>query len=102
MTHDSVLRFEWDDAKNVANQEEHGVSFEEASELFSSGEDYLEIFDADHSNAEDRFIAIGPITRGVVLVVWTERDEDVVRIVSARWVTKRERARYIEHMERVK
>jgi uncharacterized DUF497 family protein len=34
--------------------------------------------------------------------VWTERDEDVIRIISARWVTKRERANYIQHMERVK
>jgi putative transcriptional regulator len=30
-------------------------------------------------------IAIGPITRGLVLVVWTERDEDILRIISARW-----------------
>jgi len=102
MTHDSTVRVEWDDAKNDANREKHGVSFEEASELFTSGEDYLEIFDADHSEAEDRFIAIGPITRGVVLVVSTERDGDAVRIISARWATSRERAKYIEHMERVK
>jgi uncharacterized DUF497 family protein len=101
MTHDPALRFEWDDAKNTANQEKHGVSFEEAQELFTSGEDYLEIFDADHSDSEDRFIAIGPITRGLVLVVWTERDEDVVRIISARWATKQERAKYLEHVERL-
>jgi uncharacterized protein len=102
MAHASAVRLEWDDAKNVANQEKHGVSFEVASELFARGEDYLEIFDADHSDIEDRFIAIGPITRGVVLVVWTERDQDVVRIISARWATKRERGMYIEHLERMK
>jgi uncharacterized DUF497 family protein len=70
------------------------VSFEEASALFSSGADYLEIFDEAHSDDEERFIAIGPIRRGVVLVVWTEPEEDTTRIISARWATKRERARY--------
>ena len=94
------VRFEWDDAKNVANQNKHGVSFEEASELFTSGENYLEIFDVDHSDDEDRFIAIGPISRGLVLVVWTERDEDVTRIISARWANPRETKLYVKHMER--
>lgn len=49
----------WDEAKNVANQKKHHVSFQEASVLFSSGVDYLEIFDDEHSETEDRFIAIG-------------------------------------------
>jgi uncharacterized protein len=102
MTHDRAVRFEWDDAKDTANQEKHGVSFEEAQELFTSGADYLEIFDADHSDNEDRFIAIGPIVRGLVLVVWTERDDDVVRIISARWATKHERAKYAAHKEHLK
>jgi uncharacterized DUF497 family protein len=93
------VQFVWDDAKNATNQDKHGVSFEEASELFTSGEDYLEIFDAAHSDDEDRFIAIGPIQRGLVLIVWTERDEDVVRIISARWASPREKKLYVEHLE---
>jgi uncharacterized DUF497 family protein len=44
------------------------------------------------------YAAPGPIEQGVVLI-WTERDEDVVRIPSARWATERERTKYIEHME---
>ena len=43
------MRFTWDEAKNLVNQTKHGVSFEEASELFTSGVDYLEIYDAGHS-----------------------------------------------------
>jgi uncharacterized DUF497 family protein len=69
------VKVSWDDAKNRTNQRNHGVTFEEASELFRSGVDYLEIFDDAHSTIEDRFIAIGPIRRGLVLVAWTERDE---------------------------
>jgi uncharacterized protein len=82
----------WDPAKNRSNRRRHGLSFEEAAELFTSGVDYLELFDELHSDDEDRFIAIGPITRGVVLVVHTvHEDEDVLRIISARFATKRER-----------
>jgi uncharacterized protein len=88
------VRVTWDDAKNVANQAKHGVSFEEASELLSSGVEYLEIFDDLHSDDEERFIAIGPVRRGVVLVVWTEIAEETTRIISARWATKRERTAY--------
>ena len=73
---------EWDEAKNAANRLKHGVSFEEAQELFARSDDYLEIFDADHSDLEERFIAIGLIAGGVVLVIWTERDEERIRIVS--------------------
>jgi len=51
--------FEWDDRKNLINEQKHGVSFEEARGLFESRVDYLEIFDSDHSEFEDRFIAIG-------------------------------------------
>jgi uncharacterized protein len=94
-----MVNVEWDDAKNHANQKRHGVSFEEARELFTSGIDYLEIFDADHSDVEDRFISIGPIKRGLVLIVWTERDEDTIRLISARWATKREQALFHEYMD---
>ena len=48
---------------------------------------YLEIFDAEHSEAEDRFIAIGAIDRGIVVVVYTEREENLIRIIGARLPT---------------
>jgi uncharacterized DUF497 family protein len=92
------VRVEWDEAKNLANQRKHGLSFQEAEKLFSSGTDYLEIFDEIHSESEDRFIAIGPIARGIVLVVWTAREDETVRLVSARWASERERALYDSHM----
>lgn len=88
------MRFEWDEAKNVANQRKHGVSFEEACELFGEANEYLEVFDQDHSDDEERFICIGPIERGLVLVVKTEPAEDAIRIISARFATKRESNMY--------
>ncbi len=69
------MRFEWDDAKDLLSQEKHGISFGEARWLFESDVDYLEIFHSEHSDSEDRFIAIGPIERRIVVIVYTERDK---------------------------
>ena len=98
MAYTSPVRVTWDHAKNIANQKNHGISFEEARELFTSRVDCLEIFDEAHSDLEDRFISIGPIRRGIVLVVWTERDEDVIRIISARWATRAEQTLFREYL----
>jgi hypothetical protein len=94
------MEFEWDPAKDEANRRRHGISFEEVQELFTSGVDYLEIYDGEHSHDEDRFIAIGPIARGVVLVVYTERHEGVVRIISARRATRAEAGLFWQRMEK--
>jgi hypothetical protein len=88
---------EWDHATDLANQRKHGVSFEEASELFRSDVDYLEILDDGHSGAEDRFIALGPIRRGLILIM-TERHEETIRIISARWATKNEQRLYESYL----
>ena len=88
-------QIEWDDAKNAANLVKHGLSSDEASDLFTSDTDYLEIFDEALSTDEDRFICIGPIKRGVVLVVITEPSEGAIRIISARAATKREREMFL-------
>jgi len=47
------MRCEWDPGKSAANRAKHGLSFEEAAELFGSRADYL----------EDRFVAVGRIRR---------------------------------------
>lgn len=82
--------FEWDPKKNRDNWRKHGLSFDEAAELFTSGSDFLEIYDAVHSYDEDRFIAIGAIRSGIIVVVFTEALEDVIRVVSARRATRSE------------
>lgn len=84
------MRFEWDPHKDEANQRKHGLSFDEATELFVGDNDFLEIYDAEHSDQEDRFLAIGSIRSDVVVVVYTERENDVIRIVSVRKATATE------------
>ena len=93
------MRVVWDESKSRTNRKKHGISFQEASALFHRGDDYLEIFDVAHSDEEDRFIAIGPIKKGLVLVVYTERDEDTIRLISARWATKGEADLYRSHVQ---
>ena len=99
MTYPPTVDFEWDDEKNLINQQKHGLAFEEARSLFESEVDYLEIFDSEHSDFEDRFIAIGPIRRGLIVVVYTEREENIIRIIGARLANKNEQSIYRLHME---
>ncbi len=93
------MRLDWDPQKDAVNQRKHGVGFAEAAELFMSGIDYLEIFDEAHSDDEERFIAVGPIARGILVVVWTEQPVDTVRIISARLASAPEREAYRRYME---
>jgi uncharacterized DUF497 family protein len=72
------VTFEWDADKNEANAEKQGLPFDDAKELFTSGTDFLEICDEEHSEEEDRFIAIGPSRAGIVVVSYTERPDDVI------------------------
>ena len=89
------MRFEWDDAKAAANLGKHGVSFEEAAEVFD--DPYaLEDMDAEHSYDEKRFFVIGYSAVRMLSVVFVERRGDVIRIISARLPTPAERKAYEE------
>lgn len=87
------MKFEWDEEKNLLNQQKHGVSFEMASYVFSD-ENYIEMYDFEHSIEEDRFIAIGLVGK-VLFVVFTERKESI-RLISARVATESERRLYYD------
>lgn len=82
-----------DPDKAARNERLHGVSFQTTSAPV------LEVYDPGHSETEDRFKSIGPIARGLVLVVWTERTDDRVRIISAWWATTAEQQLYAEYVE---
>ncbi|MDA1196130.1 MAG: BrnT family toxin [Planctomycetota bacterium] len=100
MAYNPAPKIEWDRAKDAVNEQRHGLSLSEAAELFTAGRDYLEMFDAAHSALEDRFIAVGLVRGRVIVIIWTERDDDTIRIISARRATARERQMfwlYLEH-----
>ena len=96
------MEFEWDEDKNLQNQSRHAVTFEDASRVFESEADYLEIFDEAHSEDEDRFIAIGPADGALLVVIHTEPEDGVIRIISARPATEHERAMYRTEMDRTR
>ena len=89
------LRFVWDEAKNHANQQKHGVAFEKAQTAFLDENAHV-YFDPDHSDAEDRFILLGISFQLRVLVVCHcyREGELVVRLISARKADKREQEAY--------
>jgi uncharacterized protein len=93
-----IGRFEWDELKNRANLKKHGISFEDASEVF---DDPLHVNMLDWSNRhEERWRTYG-IVDGIalVMVAHTDRDDDgiaIIRLISARRATRQER-QYYEH-----
>ena len=91
------MRFEWDPTKNEANQRKHGVSFEQAREVFDDPL-HIAILDRRFTYFEERWITIGR-TRSTRLVVtahlyFDDQAEEVIRIISAREATNNERKQY--------
>ncbi len=93
------MRIEWDPTKNAANERKHGVSFEEAAELLASHTGFLGMYDEAHSDDEDRYIAIGWIDTRLIVVIYTEPEDEVLRVISAREATKMERGIYEDFEE---
>ena len=91
------MKYEWDENKNKLNQQKHGISFEEAKEVF---EDALQISKLDHrfNHFEERWITVGATSKHKVLVVanlfFTDEGEEIIRIISARKANKKERESY--------
>jgi uncharacterized DUF497 family protein len=91
----STLQFEWDARKATANEKKHGVSFEEARSVFFDERARL-IDDPDHSEDEARFILLGLSGSLRLLLVCHcyRRDDNVIRIISARKATAGESKSY--------
>jgi uncharacterized DUF497 family protein len=85
------VRFEWDEGKNSQNRRKHGVDFQVAALVFD---------DPNHLSEQDRFVdgeerwqTIGLVNE-LLLVCHTWTGEDLIRIISARKATRKERTRY--------
>ncbi len=91
------MKFEWDVKKEKINIQKHGVTFEQAAYVFSDPFG-LSRFDDEHSNEEERWILLGKsLNETLLVVVYTYRNgngEEIVRIISARKATKREKEIY--------
>lgn len=86
----------WDERKNNSNQAKHGVSFETAQLVFDDPR-HISIQDRIEGG-EERWQTLGRVGETVVLLVahtyHAENDEEIIRIISARKATKKERQIY--------
>lgn len=82
------MKYKWDDSKNCKNIRKHKISFEEVISIFSDPYTIMDVYDWKHSIFEHRYYAFGylPTRYCKVMVSYTYRDEDVIRIISVRKV----------------
>jgi hypothetical protein len=86
------MLYEWDEEKNRENLLKHGLDFTDAWEIFNAP--MLIVLDDRQDYGEDRWIGMGLLRNRVVVVVYTERGEDTIRIISLRKALSHERKRY--------
>lgn len=87
------MKYEWDEIKYKKNLLKHGVRFEDAQTVFAD-DHAIEIEDTSSAN-ELRFVMVGmSSSKGILTVVYCERHEDTIRIISARKATKSEKGEY--------
>lgn len=93
----SVTGFEWDDGNARKSDEKHGVGQAEAEQVFFN-QPLLIVPDPRHSAREPRFQALGITDHGRRLhITFTLRGEaDLIRVISARNTSRKERARYAQ------
>lgn len=90
-----VRGFEWDEGNRRKNSDKHRVSQAEAEEIFF----HLPLVvasDESHSRTEQRFHALGHTATGRLLhLTFTlRRDDERIRVISARTMSRRERRIY--------
>ncbi|HXL23176.1 MAG TPA: BrnT family toxin [Candidatus Dormibacteraeota bacterium] len=97
-----MVLFEWDAAKAKGNERKHGVSFDDATLVFL---DPYALIEQDRvEDGELRWQTLG-LVGGVVLLlvahtIRSDVDDEVIRIISARKATRKERQRYDQNREK--
>jgi uncharacterized DUF497 family protein len=86
------MKFIWDRRKNELNIEKHSLDFADAWKAFESP--MLVGIDDRKNYGEDRWIGVGLMDNRVVVIIFTELDEDTIRIISFRKATVSEQKRY--------
>lgn len=89
------LVFEWDEAKAKANVAKHGVDFEETRTIFNDPW-LLTYEDLHHSDHEQRYLSLGISVSGRLLLAVHTEEREIIRLISCRKATSRERRSYEE------
>jgi len=90
-----MVKFEWDTSKAASNKRKHAVTFEEAQSVFY--DDFaIQFFDEENSEHEDRFLLLGHSNQSRILLIshCVRESDNLVRIISARKATVKERKLY--------
>ncbi len=90
------MQFEWDEAKNLENICKHEIDLVDVPEMFDSP--MLIELDERFDYGEYRWFGIGFLGNGIAVVVWTERQNNVIRIISARRANRYERKRLEQYL----
>ena len=86
------MKYEWDEQKRLSNLQKHGIEFADA---VSALDDTAALTRQDEEAEKLRFVTLGfDATGRLLVVVYAYRDEDVIRIISARRATRPERTAY--------
>ena len=97
-----MILFEWDRSKAEINKRKHGVTFEDAMQVFGDpfALSHLDRVEED----EPRWQTIGMVAEVVILLVahtvQDDEQEEIIRIISARRATRKERTRYEENRQK--
>jgi uncharacterized protein len=91
------MQFEWDERKNRRNQAQHGLDFAEAERVFTPAL-FVDIDDRE-DYGEERYVGLGLLDERVVVVIFTQPDEDTIRVISLRKATSYERKQYSESLQ---
>ncbi|MEH2170704.1 MAG: BrnT family toxin [Nostoc sp.] len=91
------MKFEWDERKNQSNITKHGFDFADATRIFTLP--MLVYLDAREDYTEYQYIGIGLLDGRIVVVVYTEPDEEMVRIILLRKALSHERKRYERYLK---
>ena len=91
------MNFEWDELKNQLNIRKHGIDFADVTDMFNRP--MLTLLDNRENYGEERFVGIGWIQTLIGVVVYVERHEDTIRIISARKATKQEAHHYEQRIK---
>ena len=91
------MEFEWDENKNIVNLTKHGFDFADAYRVFDLP--MLVALDEREDYGENRYIGLGLLDGRAVVVVYSEPNEDIIRIISLRKALSQEQRRYDQYLK---
>lgn len=90
------MRYEWDEAKRQINLRQHGIDFADIPQVLEG--DLILLEDDRYDYGETRYIVFGLLFERVVVVAYTERGEDMIRLISARKASKHETRQFFDQI----